>query len=192
MWAFCTQLDSYDASTTQAYLDQMAAFESDYPDVTFQYMTGNAQAEGNGGYNRHLRNEQIRQYCIDNNKWLFDFGDLDCWYGSDQHTYVYNEQNIPSEHPQFNGDEAAHTTLESCTIKGVALWWLMARIAGWDAENVPPTGPSICIEAGALETSSLAVTLTLYAPDAIEMCFSNNGTTYTDWEMYKTTKAWTL
>ena len=133
MWAFCYQQEEYSAAQTQAYLDQMTAFELQYPHITFVYMTGNAQAEDATGYNRYLRNEQVRQYCIDDNKWLFDFEDLDCWNGSDHHTYVYESQNIPSEHPQFlNRETGTYTTDESCMIKGAALWWLLARIAGWE------------------------------------------------------------
>lgn len=132
MWSFCCQRDHYSETETQEYLDQMTAFEADYPNIIFVYMTGNAQADGSSGYNRYQRNEQIRQYCLEHGKWLFDFGDLDCWYGNEQETYVFNNTDIPTEHEQFLGSESGHTTLESCKIKGKALWCLMTRIAGWN------------------------------------------------------------
>ena len=58
---------------------------------------------------------------------LFDFADLDCWYNGEQ----YTEDGIPTEHPHYNGDEAGHTTYESCENKGKAVWRMMARLAGW-------------------------------------------------------------
>lgn len=127
LWAWCTQLDYYGQSEVQNYLDTMAQLEAEYPDVTFVYMTGNAQSSEQ---NRLDRNNQIRTYCRDNNKFLFDFADLDCWYNGEQ----YTENGLPMEHPHFNGDEAAHTTYSSCDQKGRAFWWLMARIAGWDGQ----------------------------------------------------------
>ncbi|MHA1916884.1 MAG: hypothetical protein ACTSUV_01010 [Candidatus Ranarchaeia archaeon] len=139
MWSFCTQTDSYSEAQIQEYLDQMNAFELEYPDVVFVYITGNAQGTGSSGYNRYLRNQQIRQYCLNNSKWLFDFGDLDAWNGSDQQTYDYLSQDIPTEHDQFNGNEAGHTTYESCEIKGKALWYLMARITGWGYNKTTTT-----------------------------------------------------
>jgi hypothetical protein len=62
---------------------------------------------------------------------LFDFADLDCWYNGQQHLV----NGIPMEHPNFHGDEAGHTTYESCENKARAFWWLMARLAGWEGSQ---------------------------------------------------------
>ena len=139
MWSWCTQCDYYSAEEVQDYLESMALLESEYPGVTFVYMTGNAQAEGAEGYNRSLRNQQIRDFCEANDCVLFDFEDLDSWWfdPSDQQweqaTATFEGHVFPVEHPEFEGDEAGHTTYESCIQKGSAVWWMMARIAGWES-----------------------------------------------------------
>lgn len=138
MWCWCNELDTYTEEQVQAYLDSLSVLEDEFPDVTFIYMTGNAQETGAEGYNRYLRNQQIRQYCADNEKVLYDFADLDAWWLNpstqlwEQSTYNYNGIDIPTENDQFHGDEAGHTTYESCDQKGRAVWWLMAILAGWE------------------------------------------------------------
>lgn len=146
MWCWCTQCDYYGEEEVQAYLDSLAVLESEYPGVTFVYFTGNAQGTGSAGWNRWLRNAQIRDYCQSSGRLLFDFEDLDSWWynpasGWEHHTYLYNGFEIPAEHPHFYGDEYGHTTAESCEQKGRALWWLMALAAGWGGTGVEPGPP---------------------------------------------------
>jgi len=56
----------------------MNDLERDFPDVHFVYMTGHLDGTGLTG-NLHLRNEQIRNYCRENKKILYDFADIECY-----------------------------------------------------------------------------------------------------------------
>jgi len=149
-WCWCCQVNSYSENDIQEYLDSISVLEAEFPDVSFVYMTGNAQTgPGNHynqslsqGYNRYLRNEQIRNYCIANNKVLFDFADIDCWWYNpiseewELSTYEYwngsDTITVPYEHPQYNLNQAAHTSYENCENKGKAVWWMMAKLTDWE------------------------------------------------------------
>ena len=134
------------------YLAPMTQLEIDYPDVTFVYMTGNAQTgPGNHyntnlaqGYNRYLRNEQIRDWVNGSeNRALFDFADLDSWWLDpdtglwEQATYAYNGADVPYEHPHYNLNQAGHTSYENCENKGRAVWVMMAEIEAAHAVPIP-------------------------------------------------------
>jgi hypothetical protein len=121
--------------------------------VTFIYTTGAAQYQGGDGYNRWLRNEQIREYCTANDKVLYDFADMDAWWynpdtpGWEQKTYDYEGHDVPAQHSRYYGDEWGHTTYESCEVKGKAMWWTAAMLSGWsltssaEPGDIPPAGP---------------------------------------------------
>lgn len=149
-WSWCTQLNYYPAAELQLYFDSISVLEAEFPQVTFVYMTGNAQTgPGNHynqnlaeGYNRYLRNEQIRNFCTVNNKILFDFADIECWWYNpsteewEYSTYEYwngsDTITVPFEHPQYNLNQTGHTSYENAENKGKAVWWLMAALAGWE------------------------------------------------------------
>lgn len=159
MWSWCTQMDGNNAGYVQDYLDSMAILEAAHPDVTFIYMTGNAQAGGPyspgsvaGGYQRYLNNEIIRQHCRDNNKVLFDFGDIDAWCNGTSNSFQYDHDNnaatpdvtVPCEHQYYNSSvsgQDGHTTNDNCRNKGRAVWWMLARLSGWQGTETVP-GPS--------------------------------------------------
>jgi hypothetical protein len=177
MWSWCCQLTGYSEAQTQAYLDSVTVLEAEFPDVTFIYMTCNAQATGGSGYNRYLRNEQIRTYCTDNEKVLFDFADLDAWWqnGSmwEHATYEYESHDVPVEHEHFNGSEAAHTTYESCEQKGRAVWWMMARLAGWaggvDVSEASPVPRVSSLEQNYPNPFSSATSINYTLPSACDV-----------------------
>ena len=144
MWSWCGQAGTYTGEEVQEYLDAMAAFQEAHPEIIFIYMTGHAQQGGKKGYNRYLRNNQIRKWVKEHtkkNRVLFDFADLDSWWYNpttnkwEHSTYQYRDGsktvNVPIEHPHFHGGQACHTTYESCEQKGKAIWWMMAMLAGW-------------------------------------------------------------
>jgi hypothetical protein len=78
MWSWCGQQSGNSESTTQRYLDNLNTLESEYPDMRFIYMTGHTDGTGETGI-RNLRNNQVRDYCIANNKVLFDFADIETY-----------------------------------------------------------------------------------------------------------------
>lgn len=91
MWSWCGQLSWYTAEQVSAnYLEPMAALEADYPGIRFVYMTGHADGTGLAG-TLHLNNERIRQYCAANNKWLYDFNDIENW---DPDGVYYGGKNV--------------------------------------------------------------------------------------------------
>jgi len=63
--------------------------------------------------------------------------------------------------------------------------------AGITLASTAPTG-SIKINGGAAYTRINAVTLSLYATSASQMCFSSDSSTWSDWEPYGSTRMWSF
>jgi len=83
IWSWCWQMNGTEANIN-TYLNLMNGVESDFPNVKFVYMTGETVG-GRWGYgtdwahNHYMRAKQIRDYCVANNKILYDFADIESW-----------------------------------------------------------------------------------------------------------------
>lgn len=153
MWSWCGQVSSATEDDIDTYLYLMNQLETDFPDVKFVYMTGHLDGSGLTG-NLHIRNEQIRSYCRENNKILYDFADIESYnpdgvyFGDkkpdDACNYDSNGDGTPdsnwaiewqNEHTQgvdWYNCSAAHTQPVNANQKAYAAWSLWARLAGWN------------------------------------------------------------
>ena len=156
MFSWCGGVSDNTEEGINIYLNKMDELEQDYPDVIFIYMTGHLDGTGPDG-NLYQRNNQIRDYCTDNDKILFDFADIESYdpdgnyypWGSDACEWCYDwcdDNPCPS-------CGCAHSHCFNCYQKGKTWWWMMAAISGWNAQtdlsvNMIPDNPPITVPAG--------------------------------------------
>lgn len=132
IWSWCGQADGSEEDIN-TYLNLMNQLEIDYPDITFVYMTGHLNGSGLTD-NLHLRNEQIREYCRNNKKWLFDFADIESYdpdgvyygdrYATDACNYDFNNDGGTT---QTGGDPALPINPD----RNWALDWQSANPGEW-------------------------------------------------------------
>lgn len=153
IWSWCGQVSSADSADIQTYLDLMTSLENTFQNVKFVYMTGHLDGSGIDG-KLNKRNEQIRRYCRNNNKILYDFADIEsydpdgnfylnkmandnCDYDSDNNgtrdkNWALDWQNSHIQNVDWYSCSAAHSQALNGNRKTYAAWWLWASLAGWE------------------------------------------------------------
>ncbi|MBN1214323.1 MAG: hypothetical protein JXA99_02665 [Candidatus Lokiarchaeota archaeon] len=101
IWSWCSLTTNNDS--INEYLTSMNQLEIDYPSIKFVYMTGHLNGGGEEG-DVYYYNQMIRNYCIANNKILYDFADIESYdpdnnyfrnlYALDNCTYDSDGDNI--------------------------------------------------------------------------------------------------
>ena len=153
IWSWCGQVSSATEEDINTYLNLMSGLETEFPLVSFVYMTGHLDGSGLTG-NLHIRNNQIRDYCIANNKVLYDFADIETW----DPDFTYFGDKIPNDNCDYDSDgdlvrdanwaiewqnshiegvdwyncSSAHSQPLNANQKAYAAWWLWSCIAGWN------------------------------------------------------------
>jgi hypothetical protein len=145
MFAFCGELSTMTSAEVQQYLDSMTWGENTYPEVTFIYITGHADQWADQSV-LNANNNMIRDYVIANNKILYDFNDIDTYQPDGSLPPETPDDSCPwcqtwcDNHPGFCPDPTlmgtcAHSHSLECLLKSQAMWWLSARLAGWDGQT---------------------------------------------------------
>lgn len=160
LWSWCGQVSGYtEQDMIDKYLLPMTQLEVDYPEVTFVYMTGHLNY--GAMVNTNERNQQIRDYCLANDKVLYDFAHLEsydpdgtwfefatdsCDYWDASGTLIGNWaiewQDSHIQDVDWYSCSSAHSQPLNANQKAYAAWWLWARLAGWS--GLPEIGTNYC------------------------------------------------
>jgi len=140
---------------------------------------------GEAGYQAWLKHEKIRAFVNeDPDRILFDYADILC-YNTDgsTNTESYSYEGVTYTYPFITdinlGDEAVgHIGREGALRLGKAMWWLLARIAGWDGIS---TGVST-----QLPPSPSDFNLTQH-PGEIQILWTENQVQFTTYSLFNTT-----
>lgn len=170
IWSWCGQVSGATEADITTYLTLMNDLEIDYPNVKFVYMTGHLDGSGETG-NLNQRNQQIRDYCIANDKILYDFADIEsydpdglenymplaandnCDYDSDgdgsrESNWAIDWQNSHVEGEDWYSCSSAHSQALNANRKAYAAWWLWARLADWNECLPAPGGLTAVADSG--------------------------------------------
>ena len=179
-FAWCYDEGTTDATgyinATQSYVDYCTS--NSIPTKVF-FTTGPLDGfigEGEYGYMNYLRYEQIRDYVSANPSAIFfDYADIISYNNEGvQSTTTWDGHTFPAIAPDLIGEDGAGGHISGmATIRlAKAMWWMLARIAGWDGgtTTIPVTGITVTGASGATaittDNGTLQLTATILPADA--------------------------
>lgn len=98
--------------------------------------------QGENGFQREIKHQYIRNFvAADPGRVLFDYADILVHNNAgEKYEYTWNDGGTPRKHAQIHPDnsedevEGTHIGREGCIRLAKAMWWLLARLQGWNGE----------------------------------------------------------
>jgi hypothetical protein len=129
------------------YLNSVNGYNAGVPASKTVFTTGpvDSYAGEERGYQRYLKHVELRNYVNAHDGILFDFGDILCWNdGGVETTTAWNGHTFQNGDPTLvlsgtgydGGQGGCHVYEAGVRRIGHSLWWLMARLAGWNGLGV--------------------------------------------------------
>lgn len=139
---------------------------------------GNCE-DGERGYQRYIKHEYIRNYVANSGSgyYLFDYADILSWNNlNSKQEVTWNNNIFQAIHPDNMYDYDPDWNLISHTEDGdhigevgalrlaKAMWWMLARIAGWSGsnENIPP----VALDDSTNTNENVPITIDVLANDS--------------------------
>jgi hypothetical protein len=130
-------MDTY-LSATQAYIDYCVA-NAIATKVFFTTGPLDGYGEAEISFQRELKHAHIRNYvAADSSRVLFDYADILAW--NDEGTENRKAWNITNEYQEIHADNLGdgsigHIGGDGPLRLGKAMWWMLARMAGWGNDS---------------------------------------------------------
>jgi len=140
-WCWDIGVDFQDyIDATQEYID----YCSDSIETTVFFTTGTVDIyDGEDGWVKHQGYELIRSYVETNGGVLFDYADILCYDDDGLNTETWEGNTYPFiAYDNLNPLVSSYHISEEGTVRlAKAMWWMLARIAGWDGNASTPVDP---------------------------------------------------
>ncbi len=135
-------LITFNDERRDAYFNAMDLFSINAPETKYIYATAPTDDDsgtfidklGADGLRVTQYNQMIREEAISNDGILFDQADIENYDMNMLNPYqpTYNENILQVRHPEWDGSTGPHGKIELGIAKAKAIWWMSARMAGWD------------------------------------------------------------
>lgn len=144
----------------QDYLQAVDGYNAHNSNTITFFTTGPVDKyNGESGYQRYLKHEAIRAYVTENGGYLFDYADILNWQDGVEYTTTWNGITYPIGNPDLaTGGEGYNGGFGGCHISDAAclklakgMWWLLARMAGWDGNNSTTSANDLKIRTAEIE-----------------------------------------